>query len=1005
MNKSDLPIAKFLYSMSAAASQPEKFAAPPGAQVIDRKDTGLVGGFQALAVEFQFGSQKIAIVSYGDTAVLSSDILADHRLGLELIVNSRITDVSAAQRVIDHIDTSYNFLDSQINEALTFFRDVQSKTNAPVVVVGHSLGGFLANIVSAKFGVSSVTFEAPQVPRTVLSRFGIGQAGDASSVHFARPTDPIAGRWPNTPDVLGRRVQLDPFPDRTILPSGSFAGNVSYLLAQHKLENMLDVVTLHPSYADFMRGVAVTIGTQLEKGGPAPLPSDLTSAPPRPASAAEVVLKLISGDQAGRDQSGASGSSQSAPQPPRSEPPSPSPSPSTPSATSSGSVPSDIRGPLSNLRSDGSRDSANTPPAAPVKSDEVGNNGSGGTAGGNGNGDGNSNGNLNGGAGGNEGGQHAADGSGAGKPNGSGDGTGSGKDSGSGEPGAVFQAHDDGKVTLEHAGEPTSVESGTDNGSKTGSEGGSHPNNDGSSDNGSKKDNNGETKSSDNDDGFYTEDQWNARHLAKLEAEEQSAFEIWFHENPPNVDPRQGQDEEELARKYEQKLNAWFSANAPKPDVDPYPPGFTDSLAPSHEIDSRIKLPAPNVDPLPPDVQPEKPASPPSSPGREVISTTLPADGTSRQGVSSLSPSSPQARKDTSPQFDNRTGWGSGGQPRVVDEPALYCSFDFNQFDAFTSGLARIQLIIRGTIPADEQASAWNAARKDLEGKVADIIKAAGRIELASNDYLDPASGTVTLQNSANLRTKQITIFEQTWGLSMNAKDGSADTTLKDIGGESNLVVGLNSFSTNRYVISVLPDYEALGGGLGEQLNAFKASKVIFLLPNKDEAIPATARIIIGAAKAKIKSSVSQVADSDLSKATGQTGPFERVALVYLRRSGTDRSGRKILDLDAAQVPDLLNATGGDRFLFVSLNPDGYIITGKESGTLRQMKGGADAGLSYWADPIRSILAQFVKDGRSSGVLPIKKLDNRSSATLSDLVRTKDDRRERSNICFVHIAH
>lgn len=997
LNISDLPIAKFLYSMSAAASQPEKFTAPPGAQVIDRKDTGLVGGFQALAVEFQFGSQKITVVSYGDTAVLSSDILADHRLGLELIVNSRITDVNAAQRVIDHIDTSYNFLDSQINEAMTFFRGVQSRTNAPVVVVGHSLGGFLANIVSAKFGVSSVTFEAPQVPSTVLNRFGIAQAGDASSVHFARPTDPIAGQWPNTPDVLGRRVQLDPFPDRSILPSGSMVGNLSYLLAQHNLANMLDVVTLHSSYADFMRGVAVSIGTQLDKSGPAPLPTDLTSAPPTPASAAEVVLSLISGGQAGRAPPGASGSGQAPPQPPRSETPSPSPSPSPskPSANSDGLL-SDIgTGRLSDLGSDGLKDDVNNSPAAPVKSDDVGEKGSGGTAGGNGNG------NLTG-----------SDGSGAGKRNGSGngsgsaDGTGSGNGNGSGESGAVFQAHEDGTATLEHAGEPSSVKTeASDGGHSNGSDGGSHSNDNGGSDNGSKNDDSGGTKSSNNGDGFYTEDQWHARHLAKLEAEEQSAYGKWFHDNPPNVDPRQGQDEEELARQYEQKLNAWFSANAPKPDVDPYPPGFTDTLAPAQEIDSRIKLPAPNVDPLPPDVQPEKPASPPSSPGPEIISTTLPSDGASRQGVSSVSPA-PPGRNNTNPRFGNPSGGGHSGSPGIMDEPALYCSFDFNQFDTFTSSVARIQLLIRAGLPTDEQASASNASRQDLEAKVADIIKGVGRVELASNEYRDPASGTVALRTAANAQAKQITIFEQTWGPSINAKDGAAGSPLKDVGGEANLVVGLNSFSSSRYVINVLPDYEALGVALGERLNAFNPTKVIFLLPGKDEAIPATARIIIGAAKAKIKSSVSQVMDTDISKAIGLAGPFERVSLVYLRRSGTDHSGRKVLDLDAAQIPDLLKATGGDRFLFVSLNPDGFIITAKENGTFRIVKGGADAGITYWIDPVRSILAQFVKDGQSpANLLPIKKLDNRSSATLSDLVRAKEDRRERSNICFVHGPH
>jgi Lipase (class 3) len=209
LNINELPVARFLYGMADAAYHPNKFADPKNGRAIGRKDTGIGGGFQALAVEYQFGPQQIVIISYAGTNVLSSDILADIRLGSELLVNAQNPDLRQAERIIA-TDTSYNFLDSQIKDSLEFYRDVQGRSNAPIILIGHSLGGFLAEIVSAKYDVKSVTFEAPQVARTILSRFGLNQAGHESSIHFVRATDPVASRWPNTPDVLGRRVQLVP---------------------------------------------------------------------------------------------------------------------------------------------------------------------------------------------------------------------------------------------------------------------------------------------------------------------------------------------------------------------------------------------------------------------------------------------------------------------------------------------------------------------------------------------------------------------------------------------------------------------------------------------------------------------------------------------------------------------------------------------------------------------------------------------------------------------------
>jgi hypothetical protein len=90
-------------------------------------------------------------------------------------------------------------------------------------------------------------------------------------------------------------------------------------------------------------------------------------------------------------------------------------------------------------------------------------------------------------------------------------------------------------------------------------------------------DNKADGQGSNDKGGFYTEDQWYAKHEARVEEQWQRAFEKLIRDIPPNVDPRQDQDEE----KYLQKLDAAFSAaireHLSKPDVDPFPPDFTDS--------------------------------------------------------------------------------------------------------------------------------------------------------------------------------------------------------------------------------------------------------------------------------------------------------------------------------------------------------------------------------------------------------------------------------------------
>jgi Lipase (class 3) len=68
-------------------------------------------------------------------------------------------------------------LDSQIRQSFDFYKEVQGRTDAPILVTGHSLGAAKADFLSGKYNVPSVTFEGPWMPVTALDRHGLDHVG------------------------------------------------------------------------------------------------------------------------------------------------------------------------------------------------------------------------------------------------------------------------------------------------------------------------------------------------------------------------------------------------------------------------------------------------------------------------------------------------------------------------------------------------------------------------------------------------------------------------------------------------------------------------------------------------------------------------------------------------------------------------------------------------------------------------------------------------------------
>jgi hypothetical protein len=219
-------------------------------------------------------------------------------------------------------------------------------------------------------------------------------------------------------------------------------------------------------------------------------------------------------------------------------------------------------------------------------------------------------------------------------------------------------------------------------------------------------------------------------------------------------------------------------------------------------------------------------------------------------------------------------------------------------------------------------------------------------------------------------------------------------------------LLGLNSFTLNEYVINILPDYEALGATLANAVKEFGAKHVTFLTPSETNT-PATAQIIIGAAKRKIDAAVRQSKSFDLEQEVSQDSPFDKAAFIYMRRRGVDKQGYNVNDLDTPIAEKLLLDSGGDRLLFVALGNDGFTVRTIDPARslFRERKEGADKGLAYWNLPVQAIMLKFADRGGNprtpSAKASIKTLNTESHPAIIELLKAKQPvaRRSPINVC------
>ena len=104
-------------------------------------------GFQAV----KYGNDTTIVISYRGTYGELDDILADVGILYGTLNYEEIFE--------NYLEK--NLVNSQISQAVNFYNKCMRNEYREVIIIGHSLGGFLAQIVGAHSGKETHTFNAP----------------------------------------------------------------------------------------------------------------------------------------------------------------------------------------------------------------------------------------------------------------------------------------------------------------------------------------------------------------------------------------------------------------------------------------------------------------------------------------------------------------------------------------------------------------------------------------------------------------------------------------------------------------------------------------------------------------------------------------------------------------------------------------------------------------------------------------------------------------------------
>jgi hypothetical protein len=241
--------------------------------VADESAIGGHHGFEAIAVREKATSN--IFIAYEGTKD-RDDFWVDADLVIETKLGHFAKDPTA-------IDSPY--LDTHVDQAMTFYDHVKATyPNSPITLTGHSLGGTDAQVVGAKHGVPTVTFESPGVPPTLLQRLGIQPKTTLDMVDYQRSSDEFGSFGRD----IGTTVQIVPS-ERifSVSPEGYLSLGNPGLAAKLLFENFMGLVAQHamPDIADDLRAMGVKGKIISKQVPPTETPSDTESTEEKPEAA------------------------------------------------------------------------------------------------------------------------------------------------------------------------------------------------------------------------------------------------------------------------------------------------------------------------------------------------------------------------------------------------------------------------------------------------------------------------------------------------------------------------------------------------------------------------------------------------------------------------------------------------------------------------------------------------------------------------------------------------
>jgi hypothetical protein len=261
-------------------------------------------------------------------------------------------------------------------------------------------------------------------------------------------------------------------------------------------------------------------------------------------------------------------------------------------------------------------------------------------------------------------------------------------------------------------------------------------------------------------------------------------------------------------------------------------------------------------------------------------------------------------------------------------------------------------------------------------------LKGLGLIKLNHATYWANDQGHARLQQQIiEAEGKQVIVLEPWFN---RIEEPKTDDISKMLDGR--LVVAFAGFVVGTNAVNLVPDYEALGESLGQQIKDFGVN--LASLTSNENFTP-TSKIMITAARKKVE--LKEVGDLGPKQAASQTHNLQKEVFIYPRRTGKV-DGQFLEDAYGPDIDETLKQAGANRFMFVSLGTDGVIIKRIENvgAPSIEKRYGPVQGPGYWQPAIGAVLWRILgKEDNNPSPIAIKSLDSANHPRIAEFLKER----------------